>query len=62
MHQASADATIGRCTYQASFNHEDEVTGSPVQAISKEDDWTGTTDAAARRKVQTRLNTRAYRE
>jgi len=34
----------------------------PVQAISREDDWTGTKDAAARRRAQTRLNTRAYRK
>jgi hypothetical protein len=33
-----------------------------VQAKGREDDWTGTTDAAARRKAQTRLNTRAYRK
>ncbi|OBT49350.1 hypothetical protein VE00_00487 [Pseudogymnoascus sp. WSF 3629] len=32
-----------------------------IQAISKEDDWTGTKDAGARRRAQTRLNTRAYR-
>ncbi|KAI1097312.1 hypothetical protein F4804DRAFT_327966 [Jackrogersella minutella] len=32
-----------------------------AEAIRKEDDWTGTTDAAARRRAQTRLNTRAYR-
>ncbi|KAK0111160.1 hypothetical protein ONS95_001537 [Cadophora gregata] len=30
--------------------------------MSKEDDWTGTTNAAARRRAQTRLNTRAYRK
>ncbi|KAJ3552688.1 hypothetical protein NPX13_g11055 [Xylaria arbuscula] len=33
-----------------------------AEAIRKEDDWTGTTDAAARRRAQTRLNTRAYRK
>ncbi|ELR08151.1 hypothetical protein GMDG_02973 [Pseudogymnoascus destructans 20631-21] len=33
-----------------------------AEAISKEDDWTGTKDAAARRRAQTRLITRAYRE
>ncbi|KFZ09853.1 hypothetical protein V501_05453 [Pseudogymnoascus sp. VKM F-4519 (FW-2642)] len=33
-----------------------------AEAISKEDDWTGTKDAAARRRAQTRLNTRAYRK
>ncbi|KAI0502716.1 hypothetical protein F5B22DRAFT_640685 [Xylaria bambusicola] len=33
-----------------------------AEAITKEDDWTGTTDAAARRRAQTRLNTRAYRK
>ncbi|KAI1322768.1 hypothetical protein F5Y16DRAFT_404102 [Xylariaceae sp. FL0255] len=32
-----------------------------VEAISQDDDWTGTNDAAARRRAQTRLNTRAYR-
>ncbi|KAL2854771.1 hypothetical protein BJX68DRAFT_253977 [Aspergillus pseudodeflectus] len=32
-----------------------------VEAIRKDDDWTGTKDAAARRRAQTRLNTRAYR-
>ncbi|KAJ5363417.1 uncharacterized protein N7496_009130 [Penicillium cataractarum] len=31
-----------------------------AEAISTEDDWTGTKDAAARRRAQTRLNTRAY--
>lgn len=35
---------------------------SRAQAINREDDWTGTTDAAARRRAQTRLNTRAYRK
>ncbi|KAI1093216.1 hypothetical protein F5B19DRAFT_491549 [Rostrohypoxylon terebratum] len=33
-----------------------------AEAIRKEDDWTGTRDAAARRRAQTRLNTRAYRK
>ncbi|KAI1757600.1 hypothetical protein F4782DRAFT_479201 [Xylaria castorea] len=33
-----------------------------AEAISREDDWTGTTDALARRRAQTRLNTRAYRK
>ncbi|KAI0170370.1 hypothetical protein BJ166DRAFT_193552 [Pestalotiopsis sp. NC0098] len=33
-----------------------------AEAISKEDNWTGTNDAAARRRAQTRLNTRAYRK
>ncbi|KAN0091920.1 protein of unknown function (DUF3425) domain containing protein [Hyaloscypha variabilis] len=33
-----------------------------AEARSREDDWTGTKDAAARRKAQTRLNTRAYRK
>ncbi|TLD12965.1 uncharacterized protein PgNI_02648 [Pyricularia grisea] len=33
-----------------------------AEAINREDDWTGTTDAAARRRAQTRLNTRAYRK
>ncbi|KAI1768941.1 hypothetical protein GGR53DRAFT_317335 [Hypoxylon sp. FL1150] len=33
-----------------------------AEATSKEDDWTGTNDAAARRRAQTRLNTRAYRK
>ncbi|KZL67818.1 hypothetical protein CT0861_11374 [Colletotrichum tofieldiae] len=31
-----------------------------AEAIRREDDWTGTKDAAARRRAQTRLNTRAY--
>ncbi|RYO89832.1 hypothetical protein DL762_003016 [Monosporascus cannonballus] len=31
-----------------------------AEAISREDDWTGNKDAAARRRAQTRLNTRAY--
>ncbi|KAH0424300.1 hypothetical protein CcaCcLH18_11651 [Colletotrichum camelliae] len=35
---------------------------SEVLARTTEDDWTGTTDAAARRRAQTRLNTRAYRK
>ncbi|KAI0426533.1 hypothetical protein F5Y09DRAFT_318562 [Xylaria sp. FL1042] len=33
-----------------------------AEAINREDDWTGTKDAAARRRAQTRLNTRAYRK
>ncbi|KAF5023219.1 hypothetical protein F66182_4727 [Fusarium sp. NRRL 66182] len=33
-----------------------------AEAISRQDDWTGTKDAAARRRAQTRLNTRAYRK
>ncbi|KAK8004866.1 hypothetical protein PG990_010903 [Apiospora arundinis] len=33
-----------------------------AEAKSREDDWTGTKDAAARRRAQTRLNTRAYRK
>ncbi|MCJ1431045.1 hypothetical protein MMC27_000395 [Xylographa pallens] len=32
-----------------------------VEAKGREDDWTGTTDKAARRKRQNRLNQRAYR-
>jgi hypothetical protein len=32
------------------------------QAIDREDDWTGLTDAASRRKRQNRLNVRAYRK
>ncbi|KAI8622859.1 hypothetical protein F5Y19DRAFT_460805 [Xylariaceae sp. FL1651] len=33
-----------------------------AEARSREDNWTGTKDAVARRRVQTRLNTRAYRK
>jgi hypothetical protein len=33
-----------------------------VKAVDKEDDWTGLTDAAARRKRQNRLNVRAHRK
>ncbi|KAK3329229.1 hypothetical protein B0H66DRAFT_540474 [Apodospora peruviana] len=33
-----------------------------AEARSRQDDWTGTNDAAARRRAQTRLNTRAYRK
>lgn len=32
------------------------------QAVDSEDDWTGVTDGAARRKRQNRLNVRAYRK
>ncbi|CAI6339224.1 unnamed protein product [Periconia digitata] len=32
------------------------------EAKNPEDDWTGKSDAAARRRAQTRLNTRAYRK
>ncbi|KAI2634129.1 hypothetical protein GGS26DRAFT_589973 [Hypomontagnella submonticulosa] len=41
-----------------------QLTSMPqlAEAIRREDDWTGTTDAAARRRAQTRLNTRAYRK
>ncbi|KAM5510443.1 hypothetical protein FOXYSP1_10543 [Fusarium oxysporum f. sp. phaseoli] len=40
-----------------------QLTSMPqlAEALSPEDDWTGTTDAAARRRAQTRLNMRAYR-
>lgn len=33
-----------------------------AEAVNKDDDWTGTKDAAVRRRAQTRLNTRAYRK
>jgi hypothetical protein len=33
-----------------------------MKALDNEDDWTGLTDAAARRKRQNRLNVRAYRK
>ncbi|KAK2060359.1 hypothetical protein LY76DRAFT_568944 [Colletotrichum caudatum] len=33
-----------------------------AELIRREDDWTGTKDAAERRRAQTRLNTRAYRK
>ncbi|KAH8645842.1 hypothetical protein BX600DRAFT_519408 [Xylariales sp. PMI_506] len=33
-----------------------------AEARSRHDDWTGTKDAAARRRAQTRLSTRAYRK
>jgi len=33
-----------------------------MKAVNREDDWTGLTDAAARRKRQNRLNVRAYRK
>ncbi|RBR15321.1 hypothetical protein FVER53590_01810 [Fusarium verticillioides] len=41
-----------------------QLTSMPqlAEALSVEDDWTGTTDAAARRRAQTRLNMRAYRK
>ncbi|KAL6918173.1 hypothetical protein ACHAPO_000020 [Fusarium lateritium] len=41
-----------------------ELTPMPqlAEAISNQDDWTGTKDAAARRRAQTRLNMRAYRK
>ncbi|RBR23213.1 uncharacterized protein FIESC28_03955 [Fusarium coffeatum] len=44
--------------------HGIELASMPqlVEAIRKEDDWTGTKDAAARRRAQTRLNMRAYRK
>jgi hypothetical protein len=32
------------------------------QAVDSEDDWTGITDGATRRKKQNRLNVRAYRK
>lgn len=56
----------------AMSHHSDPVSTAPgiqlvlmpqlAEAISREDDWTGTQDAAARRRAQTRLNTRAYRK
>ncbi|CEF76582.1 hypothetical protein FGSG_08284 [Fusarium graminearum PH-1] len=41
-----------------------EITRMPqlAEAIDKADNWTGTKDAAARRRAQTRLNMRAYRK
>ncbi|WZH49309.1 hypothetical protein QYS62_010507 [Fusarium acuminatum] len=41
-----------------------QLTAMPqlVEALSARDDWTGTKDAAARRRAQTRLNMRAYRK
>ncbi|KAJ5106851.1 hypothetical protein N7456_003526 [Penicillium angulare] len=41
-----------------------QLTSMPqlAEAINKEDDWTGIKDSAARRRAQTRLNTRAYRK
>ncbi|KAI1334994.1 hypothetical protein F5Y15DRAFT_420231 [Xylariaceae sp. FL0016] len=33
-----------------------------AEAINREDNWTGTTDGAVRRKAQNRSNTRAYRK
>jgi SPX domain protein involved in polyphosphate accumulation len=33
-----------------------------IKARTQEDDWTGVTDAATRRRIQTRLNTRALRK
>ncbi|KAF4952233.1 hypothetical protein FSARC_12698 [Fusarium sarcochroum] len=41
------------------------VRGTPVpqlaELLDKEDDWSGVTDAASRRRLQNRLNVRAYR-
>ncbi|KAF0326774.1 hypothetical protein GQ607_006114 [Colletotrichum asianum] len=41
-----------------------QLTSMPqlAEARTTGDDWTGTKDAAARRRAQTRLNTRAYRK
>ncbi|KAG5664891.1 hypothetical protein KAF25_008625 [Fusarium avenaceum] len=41
-----------------------QLTAMPqlAEALSARDDWTGTKDAAARRRAQTRLNMRAYRK
>ncbi|KAK8037690.1 hypothetical protein PG991_001036 [Apiospora marii] len=52
--QQSADATDLRI----------ELAPMPqlAEAKSRNDDWTGTKDAALRRRAQTRLNTRAYRK
>lgn len=33
-----------------------------AEATARQDNWTGTTNAPARRRAQTRLNTRAYRK
>ncbi|KAK2593006.1 hypothetical protein QQS21_009296 [Conoideocrella luteorostrata] len=65
MRPARVDAAAGRGTYQAASHYQDGtglLTRYTIQAINREDDWTGTKDAAARRRAQTRLNTRAYRK
>ncbi|KID81969.1 hypothetical protein MGU_10696 [Metarhizium guizhouense ARSEF 977] len=42
--------------------YQDAMMAQLAEARCREDDWTGTKDAAARRRAQTRLNTRAYRK
>ncbi|KAK1456391.1 hypothetical protein CMEL01_16404 [Colletotrichum melonis] len=58
-------ATIGRGTSKrwvmADLKDDMAWVADLLKAMSREDEWTGTKDAAARRKAQTRLNTRAYR-
>ncbi|KAF4228170.1 hypothetical protein CNMCM8980_006944 [Aspergillus fumigatiaffinis] len=52
-------------TYQTDISAERiQLASMPqlAEAITRKDDWTGITDAAARRRAQTRLNTRAYRK
>ena len=43
-------------------SHHRKNTANTQQAVDSEDDWTGVTSAASRRKRQNRLNVRAYRE
>ncbi|KAH7333241.1 hypothetical protein BKA65DRAFT_41856 [Rhexocercosporidium sp. MPI-PUGE-AT-0058] len=52
------DLTVLRSSTQVQLESMPQL----AEAISVEDDWTGTKDAAARRRAQTRLNTRAYRK
>ncbi|XXH05960.1 hypothetical protein Hte_012403 [Hypoxylon texense] len=57
-------ASVMTSTYQPATALPIQLTPMPqlAEARSREDDWTGTKDAAARRRAQTRLNTRAYRK
>lgn len=74
IHTGNGSCHIGdECIPLSSASHATINRGRPIalrapdslslgQALDKEDDWTGIKDAKSRRKIQNRLNVRAYRQ